>query len=395
MSRRRTGIVVDLPREVHVVRNAKSGKTYYYWAPERGTGRAGERTSLPSDPSSKEFWARIDELRGGHTAPLGSVAALVQGYRASQEFNATAPSTQNSYEVSLRRFESKDTWGLFQAKDLSPMAVVAARDALSATPYMANQMLAVGRALWDWGIPLGILGRVAVNPFEKVKDLPTPDRGHIPWPVWAQEAVIAGAPTDIVRFVTLGLMTGQRESDLIRFGPDHRERTGLWCRPQKTNRVRRAFYIPISTTDALELDRWAKTPIVFDNPRWKAPIAKHNPDLYIYTPRGNAYTTMAIRSRWHRWLVTTEGKALCDQWRAWLTIQVKRYGWDIEPEEVKGPTLHGLRGATVVSRRQQGYEAQSISNDIGMSIQMVMHYTRFMDQMEAAEANRRRFEVIR
>lgn len=387
--------MVDLPREVHVVHNAKTGKAYYYWAPARGTGRAGERTALPSDPSSKEFWARIDELRGGHTAPLGSVAALVQAYRTSQEFMATAASTQNSYEVSLRRFESKDTWGLFQAKDLSPMAVVAARDALSATPYMANQMLAVGRALWDWGIPLGILGRVAVNPFEKVKDLPTPDRGHIPWPVWTQEAVIAAAPQDIVRFVILGLMTGQRESDLIRFGPDHRERTGLWCRPQKTNRVRRAFYIPISTTDALELDRWAKTPIVFDNPRWKAPIAKHNPDLYIYTPRGNAYTTMAIRSRWHRWLVTAEGKALCDQWRAWLTIQVKRYGWDIEPDEVKGPTLHGLRGATVVSRRQQGYEAQSISNDIGMSIQMVMHYTRFMDQMEAAEANRRRFEVIR
>lgn len=34
-----------------------------------------------------------------------------------------------------------------------------------------------------------------------------------------------------------------------------------------------------------------------------------------------------------------------------------------------------------------GYQPQQISNDIGMSMPMVLRYTRFMDQREAAENN--------
>ncbi|WP_160310513.1 hypothetical protein [Microvirga vignae] len=71
---------------------------------------------------------------------------------------------------------------------------------------------------------------------------------------------------------------------------------------------------------------------------------------------------------------------------------MQRYGWEIDPEDSRGPTLHGLRGAAVMERRRQGYEAQAIY-DIGMSLPMVMRYTRFMDQMDAAESNRRRFEM--
>ena len=41
-----------------------------------------------------------------------------------------------------------------------------------------------------------------------------------------------------------------------------------------------------------------------------------------------------------------------------------------------GGASHGLRGATVLIRRKAGYEAQAIANDIGMSLPMVMHYTR-------------------
>jgi hypothetical protein len=44
---------------------------------------------------------------------------------------------------------------------------------------MANQMLSVGGTIWDWGIPIAL---VKHNPFEKIKDLEIPDRGHVPWP---------------------------------------------------------------------------------------------------------------------------------------------------------------------------------------------------------------------
>ena len=73
-------------------------------------------------------------------------------------------------------------------------------------------------------------------------------------------------------------------------GPEHRERSGIWCWPKKPRRRRRAFHIPLLTADALELDRWVETPILFANSRWKAPILRHRDDLYLYSPRAVPYT---------------------------------------------------------------------------------------------------------
>jgi hypothetical protein len=102
-------------------------------------------------------------------------------------------------------------------------------------------------------------------------------------------------------------------------GPEHRERNGIWCRPKKTRRRRRAFHIPLLTVDALELDRWAKTPIIFTNSRWKAPIPRHRDDLYLYSPRAAPYTETSMRARYHRWLKRTpEGKKLCALWQKWV-----------------------------------------------------------------------------
>lgn len=388
--------MVDLPPEVHVVRNARTGRTYYYWAPGRGTSRAGERQRIPGTPEETRFWVRIDELkRDLPDVPPGSLAAIVRAYRASREFLDLAESTRRTYDVTLRRLEDPALVGLAQAAHLSPLAVLRARDSMAETPVMANQMLAVGRTLFDWAIPLGLVAANATNPYDKVKDLKVADRGHLPWPQWAVDAVLSAAPADVTRFLRIALMTGQRESDVLRFGPDHRERNGLWCRPQKTNRVRRAFFIPLGAAEALMLDRWSAEPMTFTAARWKAPIARHNPELYVYGPNGKAYTPMGFRARWHRFLASPAGTEIVKAWREWVTVQVARFGWAIDPEDVGGPTLHGLRGTAVGQRREAGYEAQAIANDIGMSLQMVMHYTRFIDQMAAAEANRRRFEVIR
>jgi hypothetical protein len=86
----------------------------------------------------------------------------------------------------MRRLEDPDGWGLLSARGLEPIAVQTLRDAMKDTPVMANQMLSVGGTIWDWGIPLGI---VKLNPFEKIKDLEIPDRGHVPWPAWVVEYI--------------------------------------------------------------------------------------------------------------------------------------------------------------------------------------------------------------
>ena len=293
----------------------------------------------------------------------------------------------------MRRFEDHDTWGLVASRDLSALAVQIARDAIKQTPVMANQMLAVGRTIWDWAIPLDL---AKLNPFDKVKDLDIPDRGHVPWPAWVIDYVRAHAWPALVRMVRLGVMTCQRESDLIRMGPIHRESlhgrdgrgTGIWCRPKKTRRRRRSVFIPLRTADALELDRWAETPITFTNTRWKAPRAVHNPDAYL--PRGKS-----LRARWHRWLGKTDaGRQVCAKWKGWLAQQVARYEWEVDPDDVKGPTIHGLRGTGVLTRWAEGFDVDQISNDIGMSRQMVDHYMRFKDQMGLAADGRRRLRLV-
>lgn len=98
-------------------------------------------------------------------------------------------------------------------------------------------------------------------------------------------------------------------------------------------------------------------------------------------------------ARYQRWLkLTEEGKELCRFWKKWLTEQVRKYEWDIDPEESNNPTIHGLRGAALLVRRLAGRDIDQIGNDIGMSRQMVEPYMRFRDQVEVAAAGRARLE---
>lgn len=382
--------------ERSVVRK-KNGRVYvyYYWNPGRGTARQGERIKLPdADRNPIAFWSEVERRRASAPTifPAGSIGDLVERYRDSSEFKSLSTSTQSSYGVSLNRFKRPDTWGLLPIRDLTPIAVMAARDACSNTPSQANHMLACGRTLWDWAIPLGLAD---VNPFDKVRDLVLPDRGHVPWPAWAIEFVRTNAPPDLVRMVRLGVMTCQRESDLIRLGPEHRERNGIWCRPKKTRRHRRSFHIPLATADTFELDRWAETPMTFKAARWKRPIERFREDLYLYSPKGAAYTETSLRARWQRWLkLTPKGRELCRRWQEWIAQQVRRYDWDIKPEDATNPTIHGLRGTGILARFEVGYEVDQIGNDIGMSRQMVQHYMRFRDQMQVGAGGQARLMLV-
>src|SRR5271156_6541621 len=85
-------------------------------------------------------------------------------------------------------------------------------------------------------------------------------------------------------------MTCQRGSDIIRKGPEHRDGNGIWCRPKKSRKRRRAFHIPLATNDALEIDRWAETPVTFTNSRWLKPIPRFREYLYpLLAERSTVY----------------------------------------------------------------------------------------------------------
>jgi hypothetical protein len=379
-------------------------RIYFYYQVGRGRPKdqRGPRHRIHGDPyapaGSPEhtaFWTEIAKLAAAPIAyQKGTIGALIGLYRADDAFIRLAAATQASYDVHLRRFSNAEAWGTLGVNELTPVAVAAGRDALADTPVLANQMLAVGRTLYDWAISLG---QAATNPFTTIRPIDIADRGHIPWPRWTIDYVIQHAPDDLARLVRLGVSTCQRESDLVRLGPQHRDgRTtggqGLWAK--KTRRHRRTVFIPLATADALELDRWAAKPITFTNPRWKQPVERHRNDLYIYSPRGDPYTPISLRARYGRWLNSAAGRELCSRWRDWVGEMVRRYAWDVDPEDQRGPTIHGLRGAGILLRFAHGYDADQIADDIGASRQTVTDYMRFKDQMEIAAAGREPFRLV-
>lgn len=147
--------------------------------------------------------------------------------------------------------------------------------------------------------------------------------------------------------------------------------------------------------DALEIDRWAETPVTFTNSRWLKPIDRFREELYLYSPKGAQYTADGLRARWGRWLADTpEGREICRRWKDWIAAQVKKYDWDIEPDDADHPTIHGLRGTGILARAEQGYEVDQIANDIGMSRQNVEHYMRFKDQMQVAAQGQKRLRLV-
>jgi hypothetical protein len=381
---------VKLPEGVEKA-SAKGG-TYYYWNPGRGTARQGTRIKLPNgDTNPDAFWKEM-KLYTGTTKPVpltGSVGYLVQRYRESEEFKSLSESTQSTYGVHLNRFEA--AWASLPY-DLPDGIVTALRDSQKDTPGMANHMLSVGRSMFGWANSIGVKS----NPFRGVKDFDTLDKGHVPWPAWAVDVVCEEASPDLMRMVRLGLMTCQRESDLVRMGPAHRNAKprGIWCRPKKTRKKRKTFCIPLTAADAITLDRWETTAITFTATRWLKPIARHNPDLYLYSPRGVAYSGTSLRARWHRWPATPAGVALCERWRAWIAEMVQRYEWDFQDGDLQYPTIHGLRGTGILIRRADGHDIDQISNDIGMSRPMVERYMRFRDQMEVAAAGQAKLKVV-
>ncbi len=239
---------VRLPKGVEQVR--ARGRTYYYWNPGR-VHRPAERTHSAAERrrSSRRFLARsrTTDFRCSNKFPVGigwtSGRKLSCQRRVQVEVGLDAIKLQRAPQ----KVQCAGSLGTLNVRDLTAAGVLAARDALKATPGMANHMLACGRTLWNWSIPLDFAD---ANPFERIKPFETPDRGHVPWPQWVTDYIITHASPDLVRLIRLGIMTCQRESDLIRLGPGHRERDGIWCRPKKTRRRRRAFFIPLQTADA-------------------------------------------------------------------------------------------------------------------------------------------------
>ena len=333
---------MGLPEGVQVVR--KPGRTYYYWAPGRNTARAQKRISLGTDPTAPTFWAKIHDLQG--SAPKeGTWNALIRQYRASPDWDHLRPRSRADYANYLDRIA--DAAGDRLVAEMTKGDLYRWRARLKDTPATANHLISIIRSLLEFAVENDYRSD---NPAVGMKRLKLDVDSTKPWPEEGWRYVMEHAPQDIRRMAILGRATGQRISDLVRMRPADRHLDGLSLRISKLRD--REHFIPLTQAELAEIDGWR--------------VGKM--DLYFKTARGEPYTQSKMNGRWNRWR---------GQQRTLRGFEMK---------------VHGLRATAVCDRRLAGMAHQEISNELCMSLQRVMTYSKYIDQEALARAGRDRRE---
>lgn len=336
---------MPLPKHVFRVKGRK-GQVYLYFQRNRGQDDHGPLVRLP-EADTPEFWARVKEL--GSQAPEGAKANtvydLVAKYKASPEWNELQPNSQRLYQFRLDTISL--AWGKRMAADVTPAMVLALRDHLSESPSVANQTVNIVRLLWKWGVPREFS---TSNPAREIIPIRYDEEGAEPWPEAVYDYVVANAPALFKNMAVVGRATGQRAGDLCKMRPADKRDGGMYTAIQKLGGKK--HWVPLKASDQGALDALGVDTMV----------------PYLTHIKGQRLTARTLSSAWREWLTTEAGKPAA------------------------GCTIHDLRATAVCDRRMDGMTHQEISNDIGMSVAMVMRYSKKIDQKSLAEASIQRRE---
>lgn len=333
MSRSRRFAAVPLPKHVFKVKGRK-GQVYLYFQRNRGQEDHGPLVRLP-DADTPEFWAKVKEL--GSEQAVGpkanTVEDMIAKYKASPEWKELQPNSQRLYQFRLDTISL--AWGKRMACDVTPAMVLALRDHLGKSPSVANQTVKIVRLLWKWGVPREFSKS---NPAREIVAIRYDEEGAEPWPEHVYEYVLANAPATFRNMAVLGRATGQRAGDLCKMRPADKRDGGMYTTIEKIGGKR--HWVPLKISDQEALDALGVEAMV----------------PYLTSARGKRLTARALAGSWRDWQATDAGKPTA------------------------GCTIHDLRATAVCDRRLDGMSHQEVSNDIGMSIGMVMRYSRKIDQ---------------
>ena len=327
----------------HVQRIVSGGREYFYFQKGRSTKSPGPREKLPGTPHCVEFWAAYRSFLGSELPAGKAFDDLIAAYKLSPEFTRRSDATQLDYARYLDIISS--AWGNLLVSSLRPKHVIQLRDAKVDTPVAANHLLSVLKTLINWGIPREFS---ETNPCVYVPKLEIDAQGARPWPSWAYELIEKHARDDIRRAVLLARYTGQRQSDVLRMGPDDVEDGGLNVRQQKTGKQ---LWVPLHRDLIAAMTGWDSSP-------------------FVQTPRGESYTAKRFRAAWTRVMNNTPVGRI----------------------RAEGFTFHGLRASSVEKLREAGCGDREIEALTGMSTTMITRYSRFADQKSLAKSAFRRLE---
>ena len=341
MSRRKGSGVVDLPSGVEVAR--AKGKTYYYWSPHRGTAFARKRIRLPDDPSNPDFWDALRKVMGVETiSEKGTFGALIERYKASEEWRGLKERTKEHYTAHLARIES--AWAAASVDGLTVRGIYALRARFEKTPVSANHTVSILRTLLKWGLQHGY---GTTNPARDIKPIRIRDENSArPWPDEAYTYVMDHAPKDVRMAVFLAAATGQRRSDIVTLGKRHRFEDGLRFGVSKLRG--RQHFIPLTKAQRDEIDSW--------------PCSDTGP--WVVSPSGSIMNGDALQSALNRFLA--------------------KHPY-LRPFGLK---MHGLRAMKACELKMLGFDNKTIGAFLCMSPDMVERYTRNIDKVALARRAR-------
>jgi hypothetical protein len=337
---------MSVPEGVHAIKSGR--KTYYYWHPNRGTAFAGKRVPLGTDHTDPEFWDRLRAAQGDDgTVTPGTFNALIAEYKRSKKFLNRRERTKTHYDHQLSRIAT--AWGDMAVSGLTVAGIFRLRAQFENTPVAANHLVSMLRTLLGWGLSHGYGER---NPANDVENLEIDDeRNAKPWPDEAYQIVLKVAPERLRRAVYLARASGQRRSDVVKFGKRHRKDDGIAI---KIGKLRdKEHTIPLMERQLAEIDSWDCS----DTGPW------------VVAERGGMMSGDNLQSTLNRLVAKTP------------TLR----GYDLK--------MHGLRANAAIDRKLVGAENKAIGASIRMSTAMVERYIKHIDDLELARGVRDKMEA--
>ena len=329
--------LVLVPKYVFAI--GKPGSERWYYQKRRGKPNHGKLYRLPGGPTHPEFWSAYHAAAAGLGGAAGSMQAIIAEYKASPVWERLRPASKKLFTISLNRVVA--VWSDLRPDQITVAAIAEFRDTMPAPTAKAT--LGALQSFFRFAAERGYC---TTNPVREVRRPESdPEAGARPIPEEAYQHVMQHAPTAIKRFFILGRETGQRISDIVQMRPIDRDGAGILLTVTK-RRKDREHWIPLSVKGAAEIDSWGGFP--------NAP--------YLTTEKGKRFTPDRFRKVWGDW-IAEEANAIC--------------------REI---TPHDLRATAVCDDRLAGITHQQIAARRAMSVQMVMHYSRHIDQRLAAGA---------
>ena len=205
--------------------------------------KSAPRIALTADYGTPEFWQQYRDAAAG-IAPgqkqrpgqgrKGTLQWLVDRWRESSDWKATAPATQRQRDNIL--FHVMATSSDVQYRDITRQHIVEGRERRQETPFAANNFLKTMRALFAWAKDAGL---VEVNPAADVKFLAKRTGGFEPWNHADIEAYRAHWPLGTRARVALEALyaTGLRRGDVVKLSRTHIKDGIFEIRTEKTGEV--------------------------------------------------------------------------------------------------------------------------------------------------------------